>query len=423
MEKIHNIKQIRADFPALWRPLDSCDRDFKASNLSTPPFNNAFVYLDSAATAQKPQVLLDALARAYTYECANVHRGLYRRSELATTKFEDSRRKIAEFIHAKSPQEIVFTKNATEGINLVAHSYVDPRINPGDEILITILEHHANFVPWQQLCARKGAKLKIAPINDTGELQMQETLNLISPRTKFIAVSQMSNVLGTVIDLKALIAVARQREIPVLVDACQSIAHFRIDIQDLGCDFLVFSTHKLYGPNGVGVLYGRYELLEKMVPYNLGGSMISEVTIEKTLFQAPPLRFEAGTPAIAQVIALSPLLEYLDKIDWYALHCHENELLLYATKRVEELGRFKIIGTHSDKSSIISFVHEGAHPQDIGVIADHCGVAIRVGHNCAQPLLKRFNLNSVARASIGVYNNHHDIDELIAALAKVNKFF
>lgn len=401
-----DIKKIRSDFPCLDQMVNG----------------KPLAFLDSAASAQKPQIVIDTLLQTYSKEYANIHRGVYYLSEISTRKFEEVRQKAADFLNAKSQDEIIFTKGATEGINLVANSY-GSKIKSGDEIIISEMEHHANIVPWQELCKRSGAILKVAKIHDDGALDFQHYKSLLSNKTKIVAMVHMSNALGTITPIKEVIEQAHNVGAVVLVDACQSIVHERIDVQDMDADFLVFSGHKLYGPNGTGVLYGKHNLLEEMPPYQTGGEMIDNVTFEETTFQKVPLRFEAGTPAIAEIIAFGAAVDYVLNFNYELVKEHENNLLKLLTDEINKVDGFEIIGTAKEKAGVVSFVHKEAHANDIGSILDQCGVAVRTGHHCAQPLMKRLGLSATARASLAMYNNEADVENFIAALHKVNKFF
>lgn len=381
-------------------------------------------FLDSAASAQKPKEVLDCLQGVYSQHYANVHRGLYDLSERATKTFEETRGKVARFLNASSEKEIVFTKGATEGINLVAHSYGMNHLKPGDEILLSQMEHHANIVPWQQVSKKTGANIEVVPIFDNGELDMEVFSRKVGKRTKIVSMLQTSNVLGTELPMKEIIAQAHKAGAVVLVDACQSAVHQPIDVQALNADFLVFSGHKLYGPNGTGILYGKYHLLEQMGPYQTGGEMIREVDFDHgTTFQEPPLRFEAGTPAIAEVIALGSAIDYVTAFDREAVRRHEKSLLEKAVEAIRSLPGFRLVGEAKNKAAIVSFVHKEAHPNDIGAILDQCGVAVRAGHHCAMPLMKRLGLPATVRASFAMYNNDHDVEALVKGLHKVNKLF
>ncbi len=402
-----SIEKIRSDFPCF------------ANDVNGKPL----IYLDTAASAQKPKAMLDCLQNIYKENYANVHRGLYYLSANATSLFEKSREKIAAFINASNAKEIVFTKSTTESINLVAESYGCKFIKRGDEIIISHMEHHANIVPWQELCKKTGAILKIIPVTNNGELDYLNYTKLLSNKTKLVAITAMSNVLGTITQLDKIIKPAHQIGAKILLDASQLVVHQRIDVKKINCDFLVFSAHKLYGPNGVGILYGKYNLLDEMPPYQTGGEMISEVDFSGSTFLPPPLRFEAGTPAISEVIAFASTIDYLTLLSDKDLIDHEDNLLGHLRQELKNLNEFKILGDASLKKGLISFTHERAHPSDIATILDNYGIAIRTGHLCAQPLMKRFSLTAVARVSIGIYNNHHDIECLIKALQTVNKIF
>jgi cysteine desulfurase/selenocysteine lyase len=398
---------LRADFPVLRQQV----------------YGKPLVYLDNAATTQKPQVVIDRITDYYTNENGTVRRGVYKLSEQSTLAFDESRRKVAQLINAESPSEIIFTRGTTEAINLVAASFGRTFVGVGDEIIISALEHHANIVPWQQVCQEKGAVLKVIPVNDAGELIQDEYDALLSERTKLVAIGHISNALGTVNPVKAMIEKAHQRNIPVLVDGAQSAPHMRVDVQALDCDFFAFSGHKLYGPTGVGVLYGKMKHLEAMPPYQCGGDMIHSVTFEKTTFAKPPAKFEAGTPAIAEVIALGTTIDYLQAIGLERIGAYEHELLTYATSRMQEILQVRIIGNAREKAGIISFTIAGAHPHDIGTILDREGVAIRAGHHCAQPVMERFQVPATARASFSFYNTKADIDALIDAIHVVIRLF
>jgi len=382
----YDVEAIRADFPILSRKMHE----------------KPLAFLDSAASAQKPRQVIDAVSKVYENEYANVHRGLYQISEAVTTRYEGTREIIREFIGAAHTHEIIFTRNGTESINLVAHSFGRNFLSEGDEVIITALEHHANIVPWQMLRDEKGIVLKVAPITDDGELVMSAFDDLLSPRTKLVSVAHMSNVMGTILPIKDIIAV---------------------DVQALGCDFYIFSGHKLYGPSGIGVLYGREELLDEMPPFMGGGDMISSVTFEESTWAKLPHKFEAGTPAIAQAIGLGAAIEYVNGLGLDAIGAHEADLLKYATQQLSSLEGLRIIGTAPTKASVVSFVLEYAHPHDIATIIDRAGVAVRAGHHCAQPLMERMDVPATVRASIGLYNNRADIDALVRALGEVQEMF
>lgn len=389
-----------------------------------PFFNqkDCITFFDSAASSQKPKCVIDKIIEFYSYNFANIHRGIYDLSAKATEDFEKVRLSVAKFIKASSDKEIVFTKSATEGINLVAHSFGKKFITEGDEILISTMEHHSNIVPWQQLCEERNATLKIIPISKDGKLKFDEFEKLLSSKVKLVAITHMSNVFGSVIDIKKVVKLAKKYGAKVLVDACQSIAHMKIDVIDLDCDFLVFSSHKLYGPTGVGVLYGKYDLLDYMDVYQTGGSMIEDVSFEKTTFLKPPHKFEAGTPAIAEVIAFGETINYLSSINLEKHWKEEKELAKYIRSEIKKLKNFEIFG-NDEETSIISITHKKAHHSDIGEILNKSKIAIRTGHHCAKPLMDFLGVSGVARISLGIYNNLEDADALIEALKKVNKFF
>jgi len=403
-----DISKVRKDFPILSRLVNG----------------KPLVYLDNAATTQKPKSVIDSISNYYTYENANIHRGLHFLSELATEHYENSRLKIKEFINALSVSEIIFTRGATEGINLIANSLLDANhFNEGDEIVISHMEHHSNIVPWQLIAQKKNLKIKVVPINDEGEFLFDEYEKLINEKTKLVSIVHISNTLGSINPVKKIIRKAHEFNIPVLLDGAQAAPHVKIDVQNLGCDFYVFSGHKIFGPTGIGVLYGRTEYLDKMPPYQGGGDMIREVTFEKTTYDDLPQKFEAGTPNIVGGIALGTAIDYLRQFDWNDFVKHEDMLLNYATERLRTIDGLKIIGTSKKKSSVISFIIDGIHPYDIGTIIDTHGIAIRTGHHCTQPLIKRFNVPATARASFTFYNKKEEIDILYKALLKVKKMF
>ncbi len=403
-----DVERVRADFPILSRKV----------------YNRPLVFLDSAASAQKPQAVLDAMTNVLSHDYANIHRGVHYLSQKSTELFEQARAKVARFINAASADEIVFTRNATESINLVAASWGRKFLGKGDEVLLTELEHHANIVPWQLLKAERGIEIKVAPIDDTGMLDMEAFEKLIGPRTKLVAVSHMSNALGTIMPVREIVKLAHAHNIPVLLDGCQSVVHMPIDVQALGCDFFVFSGHKLYGPTGIGVLYGKYAQLEKMSPYQGGGDMIERVTFAKTTFKKPPGRFEAGTPAIAEAVGLAAAIDYIEGLGRQAVADYEDGLLKYMTARLSHVPGLKIYGTAKDKAGLVSFTMDGIHAHDIGTVVDNiASVAIRVGHHCAQPLMDRLGIAATARASLGLYNTQEEIDVLASALEKVREIF
>ncbi len=402
-----DVERIRADFPALHQEVHG----------------RPLVYLDNAATTQKPRRVIDAVSRFYEYDCANVHRGVHLLSQRATVAYERARTTIRKFIGAADSREIVFTRGTTEAINLVASSFVRPRLEPGDEILITGMEHHSNIVPWQLLCAATGAVLKVVPITDSGEIELDRYEELLSDRTRFVAVVQVSNALGTVNPVKRMIEIAHARNIPVLVDGAQAVPHARIDVRDLDCDFYAFSGHKIYGPTGIGALYGKREHLLGMIPYQGGGDMILSVTWEKTSYAEPPHRFEAGTPNIEGAIGLAAALDYLDSLGLDAVAAHESELLETATAAVLAIPGIRLVGAARHRAGALSFVMKGVHPHDIGTILDSEGVAIRAGHHCAQPVMQRFNISATVRASFGVYNTIDEVQRLVDGLHKVKEVF
>ncbi len=385
--------------------------------------NNQIAYLDSGATSQKPQSVIDAISQFYQHENANVHRGVYRLSALATHHFESVRKKVQQFIHAASEKEIIFTKGTTDAINLVASSFGEMRIKSGDEIVITAMEHHSNIVPWQLLCERIGAKLQVIPVADDGTLNLDNYQNMLSEKTRLVALIHVSNVLGTINPVKQMIQTAHAKNIPVLLDGAQAVAHLPVDVMELDCDFYTFSAHKLYGSTGVGVLYGKKQWLQSMPPYQAGGDMIRSVTFEKTTFNELPYKFEAGTPNIAGVIALGAAIDYVASVGFENIITHEQHLLAYTTEKLAQIPNLTIIGNAAQKIGVVSFVLDQVHAHDIGTILDNENVAIRVGHHCAMPLMERFKVAATARVSLGIYNNIQDIDRLIQALEKVIAIF
>ena len=402
-----DIQRIRADFPILRQRVRG----------------KPLVYLDNAATSQKPQSVIDAITHFYAHENANIHRGVHYLSEQATTAYDQVREKVAGFIHAQASREVIFTRGTTEGINLVAQSYARTFLQSGDEILITGMEHHSNIVPWQLVCEQTGAVLRAAPITDAGELDLEGFERMLGDRTRFVSVVHLSNALGTINPVKRIIALAHARGIPVLVDGAQSAPHLQVDVRDLDCDFFVFSGHKLYGPTGVGVLYGRESLLERMPPYQGGGDMIASVTLERSTWAPLPAKFEAGTPMIAQVMGLGAALDYVNGIGQEAMAAWEHQLLTYATGRLTTIGGIRVIGTARQKASVLGFVMEGVHPHDIGTVLDDEGIAIRAGHHCAQPVMRRFGIPATARASFAFYNTNAEVDALMDGLLRVKKMF
>lgn len=379
------------------------------------------IYLDNAATSQKPQVVIDATMKYYQSENSNIHRGVHYLSEKATQAYEQVREKTRQFLHAAYREEIIFVRGTTEGINLVAQTYGRKNVNEGDEVLITAMEHHSNIVPWQMLCEEKRASLRVVPMNDDGELLLDEYARLLSPRTKVVAIAHVSNALGTINPVKDMIAMAHAKGIPVLVDGAQAVPHMHVDVQDLETDFYAFSSHKMFGPTGVGVLYGRRRLLEAMPPYQGGGDMIKSVTFEKTIYNDLPYKFEAGTPNIAGGVGFGAAIDYVQQLDLRAIGEYEHDLLMYATDKLRAIPGVRIIGTAREKAGVLSFVMEGIHPHDIGTILDDEGIAIRTGHHCAQPVMQRFGIPATARASFAFYNTKDEIDALAKALLKVKE--
>ena len=398
-----DVAEIRKDFPIL-------DQSVHGHPLA---------YLDNAASAQKPRAVIDAISRFYSSDYSNIHRGVHALSERSTRLYEEGRIKAQRFIGAADPHEVVFTRGTTEGINLVAQTWGRKNIGAGDEILITALEHHSNIVPWQMLAEEKGARLRVVPVNDRGEVEAFE----FTDRTKLVAMAHISNVLGTILPVKEVTAQAHARGITVLVDGAQAAPHMKIDVSELDCDFYVLSSHKLYGPTGIGILYGKSALLEAMPPYQGGGDMIRTVTFEKTTYNTPPYKFEAGTPDIAGVIGLAAAIDYINEIGIEAIGAYEHELLGYATRELEKIEGLRIIGTAKHKAAVISFVLEGIHPHDVGTILDRYGVAVRTGHHCAQPLMDWFRIPATTRASFAFYNTREDVDALIRAIHKVKELF
>ncbi|HIA04367.1 MAG TPA: cysteine desulfurase [Myxococcales bacterium] len=381
--------------------------------------NKALVYLDSAASTQKPLQVINAITEFYRRDYANIHRGVHELSKRATVAYEGGRERAARFLNAPASEQCIFTRGTTESINLVAWSYVEPMLQAGDEILISAMEHHSNIVPWQMVCERKGAKLVVVPINDAGELEFDAYLKLLSDKTRLVAITHVSNALGTINPVQAIIEAAHSRNIPVLLDGAQAAPHASVDVQALDVDFYAISSHKIYGPTGVGVLYGRKELLEKMRPYQGGGDMIRSVTFERSTYAAIPARFEAGTPNIVGAVGLGVALDYVSAIGMEQIADYEHELLNYGTQILSSVPGLKIIGTAAQKAAVISFVIEGIHPHDIGTILDTQGIAVRTGHHCAQPVMKRFGIPATTRASLGIYNTKEDLDALVAGLETV----
>jgi cysteine desulfurase / selenocysteine lyase len=399
----YDVDAVRRDFPILAERVDG----------------HPLVYLDSAATSQKPQVVIDAVSRFYATGNANIHRGVYRLSEAATAQYEGARERIARFLNAPDARSIVFTRGTTESINLVAQSYLRPRLQPGDEILITAMEHHSNIVPWQLVAAATGAVLRVAPITDAGELDLPGFEALLSGRTRLVALAQISNSLGTVNPVEGVVALAHAAGVPVLVDGAQAAPHLAADIQALGCDFFACSGHKMFGPTGIGVLYGRADLLEEMLPWQGGGDMIASVTFERSTWAAVPSKFEAGTPDIAGVVGLGAAVDYLAGLDRRAVAAHEAALLSYASERVAAVAGVRLIGTAARKASVVSFVLDGVHPHDIATILDADGICIRAGHHCTQPLMQRLGVPATARASFALYSTFAEADALAVGLERV----
>ncbi len=401
------VAKVRADFPAL------------AQTIHGKPL----VYLDNAATTQKPHRVIHALEQFYCEDCANIHRGVHELSQRATECYECSRGKVQRLLNAAEAAEIIFVRGTTEAINLVAQSYGRKYIGAGDEIIISAMEHHSNIVPWQILCEMTGAQLRVIPITDEGELRLDEFERLLGPQTKLVSIVHISNALGTVNPVKRVIEMAHAWNVPVLVDGAQSTPHMRVDVRDLGADFYAFSGHKMYGPTGIGALYGRRELLDKMPPYQGGGDMISSVTFEHTTYNRIPHKFEAGTPNIAGVIGLGAAIDYIEKLGIDNIAAYEHELFSYASSRVAEIPGVRLVGTARDKAGVISFLIGDVHPHDIGTILDQEGIAIRAGHHCAQPVMKRFGVPATARASFAVYNTREEVDRLVEGIEKVREVF
>src|SRR5437763_7621872 len=403
----YDVARIREDFPIL----------------AGPVYGKPLVYLDNAASAQKPKAVLDRLNHAYTAEYANVHRGLHYLANAATEAYEDAREKVRGFLNAARKEEIIFTRNATEAINLVAYTFGRERIKPGDEIVLSIMEHHSNVVPWHFLRERQGAVIKWAPVDDEGNFLIDDFEKLLSPRTKMVAITHMSNMLGTLVPVKEVVRRAHARGIPVLVDGAQGAVHLDVDVQDIGCDFYAFTGHKLYGPSGIGALYGKYEHLEAMPPFNGGGEMIREVYEDRITYGDPPHKFEAGTPAIVQAIGLGAAIDYVNAVGKARIRAHETTLTRYAYERLREINSLRIFGTAREKGAIISFEMKGAHPHDVATIIDRSGVAVRAGTHCVMPLLARYGVTATCRASFAMYNTQDEVDHLAQALVKAQDFF
>jgi cysteine desulfurase/selenocysteine lyase len=398
---VFDVQRVRRDFPILEREV----------------YGKPLVYLDNAATSQKPRAVIDAVSRFYEQDYANVHRGLHYLSERATAAYEGARAKVRTFLHAAHEREIVFVRGTTEAINLVAHGFGRKVLQPGDEVIISAMEHHSNIVPWQIVCEERGAVLRVAPINDAGELIVAELEKLIGPRTKLVSLVHVSNALGTVNPVKEIIAMAHRHNVPVLLDGAQAVPHLAVDVQALDCDFYAFSGHKLYGPSG------KAELLDAMAPYQAGGEMISSVTFEKTTYARIPAKFEAGTPNIAGAVGLGAAIDYVNSIGLAAIGAYESELLAYGTAKLAEIAQLRLIGTARHKAGVLSFVIDGIHPHDIGTILDRDGIAIRAGHHCAQPVMQRYGVPATARASLALYSTKDEIDALVAGIRRVIEVF
>ena len=403
----YDVARIREDFPAL----------------ALQVYGKPLVYLDNAASAQKPRAVLDRMTQAYTSEYANVHRGLHYLANAATEGYEGGRERVTRFLNARRNEEIIFTRNATEAINLVASSWGGPNIGEGDEIVLSIMEHHSNIVPWHFLRERQGAVIKWAPVDDEGNFLIDEFEKLLTAKTKLVAITQMSNMLGTLVPVKEVVRIAHARGIPVLIDGSQAAVHLAVDVQDIDCDFYVFTGHKLYGPTGIGVLYGKYDRLAAMRPFNGGGEMIREVARDWVTYGDPPHRFEAGTPMIVEAVGLGAAIDYVNSVGKDRIAAHEHDLLTYAQERLREINALRIIGTAKGKGPVISFEMKGAHAHDIATVIDRQGVAVRAGTHCVMPLLERFNVTATCRASFGMYNTREEVDQLAQALIKARDLF
>ena len=403
--KKFNVNDIRKDFPILSREVNG----------------KPLVYLDNGATSQKPQVVIDAINSYYSHDNANIHRGVHTLSQVATTAYEEARKKIQHWINAELSEEVLFTKGTTDGVNIISNAWGRFHLQKGDEVIITEMEHHSNIVPWQMICDERQAKLKVIPVNDAGELQMKEYKKMLSAKTKMVALVHISNTLGTINPVKEIIKLAHEVGAKVLVDGAQQVAHAAPNVRDLDADFYVFGLHKMFGPTGVGVLYGKKELLDEIPPYQGGGDMIKTVTFEKTTYNELPHKFEAGTPNISAGIATAAAVDYITSLNWDEIHVHEQELLNYATAELKKIKGLKIIGEAREKASVISFIVEGVHAYDLGVIVDKMGIAVRTGHHCTQPLMNRFGIQGTIRASFAFYNTKEEVDVLIAALNRAIK--
>lgn len=406
-EKLDNIESIRAQFPILQREVNG----------------KPLIYLDNGATSQKPQSVIDAISRYYSSENSNIHRGVHTLSQEATSAYEDVRKNVQRFINAKHDHEIIFTSGTTGGINLVASSFGEKLIRKGDEILITVMEHHSNIVPWQMLCERKGAHLKVIPISKEGEINIDEFMKLIGPKTELISLVHVSNSLGTVNPIKEMINIAHALNIPVLIDGAQAVHHMPVDVQELDADFYVFSAHKMYGPTGVGILYGKEELLNGMEPYQGGGDMIKSVTFEKTVYNDLPHKFEAGTPNIAGAFGLNAAIDFINNVGFDFITEHEAELVRFASSELKNIQGLRFIGTAKERAGLVSFVLDGIHPYDTGVILDKLGLALRTGHHCTQPVMNFFEVPGTVRASFAVYNTKQEVVKLVEAIDRVKRMF
>jgi len=406
-ERVFDVERVREDFPILKQKVHG----------------KPLVYFDNAATSQKPVTVIEAEERFYREYNSNIHRGVHQLSERATRAYEDVRIKIQHFLNAGEAREIVFVRGTTEAINLVAAAYGRKNVQAGDEILITAMEHHSNIVPWQILCEEKGARLRVAPVNDRGELVFEEFEKLLNSRTRLVSVTHVSNVLGTINPVREIVAAAHRMNVPVFVDGAQAAPHLKVDVRDLDCDFYALSSHKMFGPTGIGVLYGKAGLLEAMPPYQGGGDMISSVSFEKTIYNVIPYKFEAGTPNIAATIGLGAAIDYIDQLGLENVAAYEHELLEYATEAVSRLPGVRIVGTARQKASVISFVLDGIHAHDVGTVLDQEGIAVRTGHHCAQPLMERFQVPATARASLAFYNTKEEVDRLATGIENVKHIF
>ena len=407
MSSVFDAERVRADFPVLQQQVNG----------------RPLVYLDNGATSQKPQAVIDELVRYYSTENANVHRGVHTLSQNATEDYEGARAKVKRLLNAADDHEIIFTRGTTDSINIVAQSFGKQRLGPGDEVIVSNMEHHSNIVPWQMLREEKGVVLRVVPIDESGELLMDEYERMLSPRTKLVSITHVSNALGTILPVEQIIGMAHAQGIPVMLDGAQAVPHMAVDVQALDCDFYVFSGHKLFGPTGTGVLYGKAELLESMPPVQGGGDMIKSVTFERTIYNDLPYKFEAGTPNIAGAIGLGAAIDYVQSVGYDSFAAYEDELLEYGTKALESIEGLRIIGTAPRKAGILSFVMENVHPHDIGTILDTEGVAVRTGHHCAQPVMQRFQIPATVRASMAMYNTKEDIDALVRAIDRVIEVF